>query len=155
MELTSAMTSLGNISYLDQPMHAFVCSRTTRSSVILPCLDRAAVQSRGATPIISTFHSEMEVAVLDVLLRGTCPIVMVLGRRLYKRLPEKLRALSSGRLLIVSISENSRISRETALAANCFIAQKAERITVGFIAPDSTLQEIIHDTQPKNIITLK
>lgn len=150
------MTSLGNISLLDHPMHAFVCSRTTRSSVILPCLDGAAVQSRGATPIISTFHSEMEVAVLDVLLRGTCPIIMVLGRRLYKRVPEKLRpALSSGRLLIVSISENSRISRETALAANCFIAQKAERITVGFIAPDSTLQEIIHDTQPKNIITLK
>lgn len=138
------MTSLGNISLLDQPMHGFVCSRTTRSSVILPCLDWAAAQSKGTAPIISTFHSEMEVAVLDVLLRGTCPIIIVLGRRLYKRLPEKLRpALSSGRLLVVSISENSRISKETALAANSFIAQKAAQITVGFIAPDSTLQEII------------
>ncbi len=138
------MTSLGNISLLDHPMHGFVCSRTTRSSVILPCLDWAATQSKGTTPIISTFHSEMEVAVLDVLLKGSCPIIMVLGRRLYKRLPEKLRpALNSGRLLIVSISENCRISKETALAANSFIAQKATRITVGFIAPDSSLREIM------------
>lgn len=149
------MTSLGNISLLDQPMHGFLCSRTTQSSVILPCLDWAATQSKGTTPIISTFHSEMEVAVLDVLLRGTCPIIMVLGRRLYKRVPEKLRhALCSGRLLVVSISENGRINRETALAANCFIAQKAAQVTVGFIAPDSTLQKIIHNTQPKNIITI-
>lgn len=149
------MTSLGNISLLAKPMHGFVCSRTTRSSVILPCLDWAAMQSKGTTPIISTFHSEMEVAVLDVLLKGSCPIIIVLGRRLYKRLPEKLRpALNSGRLLVVSISENSRISKETALAANSFIAQKAERITVGFIAPDSSLKEIISNKKTVEILRM-
>jgi len=76
-------TSPGNTSLLAHPMHGFVCSRTTRSCVILPCLDWAATLSKGTTPIISTFHSEMEVAVLYVLLRGTCPIIIVLGRRLY------------------------------------------------------------------------
>ena len=60
------MELLGNISLLDQPKHGFLCSRCTKSSVILPCLDWAVEYSKGAIPIMSTFHSEIENAVLDI-----------------------------------------------------------------------------------------
>lgn len=134
------MTYLGNISLLDQEKHGFLCSRTTRSSVILPCLDWAVEHARGTEPVISPFHSEMESAVLDMLLQSTCPIILVLARRLYKNVPERLQpALGVGRLLIVSTSNLPRISRASAAAANEFVCQQATTLTFGFLSTTSSL----------------
>ena len=145
------MTYLGNISLLDQPKHGFLCSRCTKSSVILPCLDWAVSHAHGDAVVMSTFHSEMEDAVLDMLLTGTCPIILVLGRSLYKVVPEKLRpALESGRLLIVSISNLGRISRESAFAANEYICNNSDSITFGYLSQDSSLRTLFDDAVAKN-----
>ena len=145
------MTYLGNISLLDQPKHGFLCSRCTKSSVILPCLDWAVYHAHGDAVVMSTFHSEMEDAVLDMLLPGTCPIILVLGRSLYKTVPEKLRpALDSGRLLIISISNQRRISRESAFAANEYICNNSDSITFGYLSQDSSLQTLFDDAVAKN-----
>ena len=145
------MTYLGNISLLDQPKHGFLCSRCTKSSVILPCLDWAVSHAHGDAVVMSTFHSEMEDAVLDMLLPGTCPIILVLGRSLYKVVPEKLRpALDSGRLLIVSISNQGRISRESAFAANEYICNNSDSITFGYLSQDSSLRMLFDDAVAKN-----
>ena len=145
------MTYLGNISLLDQPKHGFLCSRCTKSSVILPCLDWAVSHAHGDAVVMSTFHSEMEDAVLDMLLPGTCPIILVLGRSLYKVVPEKLRpALESGRLLIVSISNQGRISRESAFAANEYICNNSDSITFGYLSQDSSLRTLFDDAVAKN-----
>lgn len=145
------MTYLGNISLLDQPKHGFLCSRCTKSSVILPCLDWAVSHAHGDAVVMSTFHSEMEDAVLDMLLPGTCPIILVLGRSLYKVVPEKLRpALDSGSLLIVSISNQGRISRESAFAANEYICNNSDSITFGYLSQDSSLRTLFDDAVAKN-----
>lgn len=145
------MTYLGNISLLDQPKHGFLCSRCTKSSVILPCLEWAVGHAHGDVIVMSTFHSEMEDAVLDMLLPGTCPIILVLGRSLYKVVPEKLRpALDSGRLLIVSISNQGRISRESAFAANEYICNNSDSITFGYLSQDSSLRTLFDDAVTKN-----
>ena len=145
------MNYLGNISLLDQPKHGFLCSRCTKSSVILPCLDWAVSHAHGDAVVMSTFHSEMEDAVLDMLLPGTCPIIIVLGRSLYKVVPEKLRpALDSGRLLIVSISNQGRISRESAFAANEYICNNSDSITFGYLSQDSSLRTLYDDAVAKN-----
>lgn len=145
------MTYLGNISLLDQPKHGFLCSRCTKSSVILPCLDWAVSHAHGDAVVMSTFHSEMEDAVLDMLLPGTCPIILVLGRSLYKTVPEKLRpALDSGRLLIISISNQRRISRESAFAANEYICNNSDSITFGYLSQDSSLRTLFDDAVAKN-----
>ena len=145
------MNYLGNISLLDQPKHGFLCSRCTKSSVILPCLDWAVSHAHGDAVVMSTFHSEMEDAVLDMLLPGTCPIILVLGRSLYKTVPEKLRpALDSGRLLIISISNQRRISRESAFAANEYICNNSDSITFGYLSQDSSLQTLFDDAVAKN-----
>ena len=148
------MNYLGNIYLLDQPKHGFLCSRCTKSSVILPCLDWAVSHAHGAAVVMSTFHSEMEDAVLDMLLPGTCPIILVLGRSLYKTVPEKLRpALDSGRLLIISLCEQSRISRQSAQACNEFICQNAHALTFGFLSPDSSLYPLYESAKLQNIPT--
>ena len=145
------MNYLGNISLLDQPKHGFLCSRCTKSSVILPCLDWAVGHAHGDAVVLSTFHSEMENAVLDMLLPGTCPIILVLGRSLYKVVPEKLRpALDSGRLLIVSISNQGRISRESAFAANEYICKNSDSITFGYLSHNSSLRTLYDDVVAKN-----
>lgn len=145
------MIYCGNISLLDQPKHGFLCSRCTKSSVILPCLDWAVSHAHGDAVVMSTFHSEMEDAVLDMLLPGTCPIIIVLGRSLYKVVPEKLRpALDSGRLLIVSISNQGRISRESAFAANEYICNNSDSITFGYLSQDSSLRTLFDDAVAKN-----
>ena len=145
------MNYLGNISLLDQSKHGFLCSRCTKSSVILPCLDWAVGHAHGDAVVMSTFHSEMEDAVLDMLLPGTCPIILVLGRSLYKVVPEKLRpALDSGRLLIVSISSQGRISRESAFAANEYICKNSDSITFGYLSQDSSLRTLYDDAVAKN-----
>ena len=145
------MNYLGNISLLDQPKHGFLCSRCTKSSVILPCLDWAVSHAHGDAVVMSTFHSEMEDAVLDMLLPGTCPIILVLGRSLYKTVPEKLLpALDSGRLLIISISNQRRISRESAFAANEYICNNSDSITFGYLSQDSSLQTLFDDAVAKN-----
>lgn len=145
------MNYLGNISLLDQPKHGFLCSRCTKSSVILPCLDWAVSHAHGDAVVMSTFHSEVEDAVLDMLLPGTCPIILVLGRSLYKTVPEKLRpALDSGRLLIMSISNQKRISRESAFAANEYICKNSDSITFGYLSQDSSLRTLFDDAVAKN-----
>ena len=61
------MNYLGNISLLDNHVHGFLCSRSTASSAILPCLDWAVEMSKGTIPVMSTFHSEIESAVIEIL----------------------------------------------------------------------------------------
>lgn len=142
------MELLGNISLLDRPKHGFLCSRCTKSSVILPCLDWAVEYSKGTIPVISTFHSEIEEAVLDILLKGTCPIILVLGRNQYKRIPQKLQtAFDNNRLLIVSVTNQNRINRESALLANRYVCEQSHDITFGFISPDSSLASLYENVK--------
>ena len=145
------MTYLGNISLLAQPKHGFLCSRCTKSSVILPCLDWAVERAHCIEPVMSTFHSELESAVLDMLLRGTCPIILVLGRSLYKKVPEKLQSsLDAGRLLILSISNQGRISRESAFAANEYICRYSDTLTFGVLSQDSSLHSLYEKAIAQN-----
>ncbi|MCQ2244851.1 MAG: hypothetical protein MJZ32_11425 [Bacteroidaceae bacterium] len=145
------MEYLGNISLLDQllrpssgqAVHGFLCSRCTKSNVILPCLDWAVERAKGSEPVMSTFHSELESAVLDMLISGSCPIILVLGRRLYKKIPKRLQPLlDANRLLIISLSDQSRISRESAFICNKYICDNAKTLTFGFVSKESSLYSL-------------
>lgn len=148
------MTTLGPLTLLNQPAIGFLCSRKAQSTAILPCLDWAVSVAKGNNPVMSTFHSELESAVLDVLLTGTCPIILVLGRTIYKVIPENLKpAFESGRLLIISVSNQPRISRESAYACNDYICKHSHSLTFGFLSPDSSLQPIYNDAKQRGIST--
>lgn len=151
------MKYIGNLSLIYKPTHGFLCSRSTKSNVILASLDWAADMARAEIPIMSTFHSKMEDSVLDILIAGRCPVILVLGRSIYKQLPEKLQPLyDAGRLLVISLSEQERISRESALICNEYICRMADDVTFGFISPDSPLSELRNEAlqEKKNVYVL-
>lgn len=144
------MNYLGNLSLLDQPKHGFLCSRCTESRVILPCLDWAVMCSQDTIPVMSTFHSKMEEAILDMLIPGRCPVILILGRSIYKQLPEKLKPLlEANRLLIVSISEQKRISKQSAYECNKYICEQASDLTFGYLSHDSSLLPLYEESTKK------
>lgn len=144
------MTTLGPLSILDQPAIGFLCSSKAQSTAILPCLDWAAKIAKGEMAVMSTFHSELERAVLDILLRGRCPIILILGRRMYKEMPEHLRAaFDAGRLLIISLSDSTRISRTTAHFCNEYICKHSPHLLFGYISPDSSLRSLSDEYRNK------
>ena len=137
------MTLLGNTSLLELPKHGFLCSRTTSSSAILPCLDWAVAMAKGSEPIMSTFHSQLEQSVLELLASGTCPIIMLLGRKQYHKLPTHQQTLlDQDRLLIVSLTDQPRIDHYSANLCHHYIATHSATLTFGYISPNSQLADL-------------
>ncbi len=90
--------------------------------------------------MVSGFSSRLEQDVLHFLLRAKTPIIMVLARRMYREIPEELKApLDQGRLLIISTSAAVRQSRTTALARNRYICEMADHIMMVGVTEGSSL----------------
>lgn len=123
------MDYLGNRDLLNLPKTAFLASSTIPTDMVLRCYDWAQQVSRGNECIVSGFSSHLEQRVLHFLIKGTCPIIIVLARQMYKRVPDELQPLlDNGRLLIISTSAAPRQSRITAQARNHYICEQADKL---------------------------
>lgn len=127
---------LGDRTLLDLPKTAFLASGTVPPELVLRCYDWAQRMGRaGGGCVVSGFSSHVEERVLRLLLRGTQPIVVVLARRMYRRVPPEWQPhVDSGRMLIVAASASARQSRATAQARNRYVCQLADRIVI--VGPD-------------------
>ncbi len=95
---------IGNIELLKLPKTAFLSSRNLSPQLVMACYDWATQQLKSRQCVTSGFHSQIEKDVQHFLLKGTQPIIMVLGRSLYKKLPDELtKSLEEKRLFIVSV----------------------------------------------------
>lgn len=122
----------GNIELLRLPKTAFLSSRKISSVAVLKCYDWATQQRSAGRCVISGFHSQIEKDVLHFLLKGTQPVILVLGRTLYKNLPDELiKPLEEERLLIVSVVSTPRQSEETAQRRNRYILDNADEVVFG------------------------
>jgi dihydrofolate reductase len=98
----------------------------------MACYDWATQQRSAGRCVISGFHSQIEKDVLHFLLKGTQPVILVLGRTLYKNLPDELiKPLEEERLLIVSVVSTPRQSEETAMRRNQYIIENADEVVFG------------------------
>lgn len=121
----------GNKYLLQLPKTAFFCSRSIPAEEILRTYDWAREQRKQGRCIISGFHSIIEKDVLEILLKGSQPIIWVLARGLYKKWPETIKnAVAAGQLLVVTqYDENCvRPDRERCLERNRFVANHADVI---------------------------
>ncbi len=146
------METIGNNELLKLPKTAFLCSRKVSASVVLKCYDWAIAQRDAGHCVISGFHSQLEKDVLHYLLKGTQPIIVVLGRGMKKRLePELQKALDQNRLLIISpfSVDVKRTSEKTAQIRNRMMIEMAENITVGFVSNGGLLEALIKETDKK------
>ena len=145
------LSLIGNRELLKRKKTAFFCSRKVNSGSILKCYDWATSLDKNSTCVISGFQSKIERDVLHFLLKKEIPVIVVLGRRMYKRLPSELdEACKKGKVLIVSLSDNPRNSIATAAIRNKYIVDHAENIVFGSLNEESSLYPIYMELKEKS-----
>ena len=134
------MDYLGNHDLFNLPKTAFLASSTIPTDMVLKCYDWATQMAKEGKCVVSGFSSHLEKEVLHFLIKGTCPVILVLAREMYKQIPTELQTLlEDNRLLIISISKTVRQSKATAYARNKYICEIAEKIIFVGVTEKSSL----------------
>ena len=145
---------LGNRDLLNLPKTAFLASSTIPTDMVLKCYDWATQMAKEGKCVVSGFSSHLEKEVLHFLIKGTCPVILVLAREMYKQIPTELQTLlEDNRLLIISISKTVRQSKATAYSRNKYICEIAEKIIFVGVTEKSSLYPL-KDIFKKNHINL-
>ena len=134
------MDYLGNIELLKLPKTAFLASSKIPVDLVLSCYDWASQTAQSDQCVISGFSSHLEKEVFHFLMKGRCPIILVLAREMYKQIPSELQPLlDANRLLIISVSKAVRQSKATALVRNRHICEIADSILFVGVKESSSL----------------
>ena len=119
----------GNKDLLDRELVAFFASRKATPHDTQLALQWAESICQTDKVVISGFHSPLEKEILNFLLERKHPVVIALGRALYKRIPEQLQShFDEGRVLFVSFRDYSRHSWNSAHIRNWSVAKLAEEV---------------------------
>lgn len=146
------MDYLGNKELLKLPKTAFLASSTIPTDMVLRCYDWATQMAKEEQCIISGFSSHLEKEVLHFLMKGRCPIILVLARQMYKQVPLELQTLlDDNRLLIISVSKAVRQSKSTAFARNKHICEMADNILFVGVNEKSSLHPLTKEYTTKTI----
>ncbi len=154
------VTAQGNLNVLDSTLLGFFCSVRSPGDAILKTYDLARTLRDTDATIIGGFQSPMEKECLDLLLRGTAPVVVCPARGLNRmRTPKSWQdPLAEGRMLILSFFEGN-IHRPTAAIAarrNAHIAALADRILIAHAEPGGKTEKLCKDAlaQDKPVFAL-
>ena len=125
---------LGNKQLLNLHKIGFIASRHASTLDIIPTLEWAAKISRQKDiAVVSGFQSPLEKDVLKFLLRGECPIIIVLARGMYRKLPDSLQTpMEQQRLLIISNEPDNitRVSEITAHKRNEYVRSISDEMKI-------------------------
>ena len=125
---------LGNKQLLNLHKIGFIASRHASTLDVIPTLDWAVEISKSTdVAVVSGFQSPLERDVLKFLLRGVCPIIIVLARGMYRKLPDALQTpMDQQRLLIISNeSDNTnRVSEITAHKRNEYVISISDEMKI-------------------------
>lgn len=153
-----AVSSFGDREIMSASKTAFLCSRKYPAKAVLRIYDWAEEMRRNGECVVSGFHSRLERDVLEILLGGTQPVVIVSARGLPKRYGADIKkAVEGGRLLILSPFPGTvgRITAQTAQKRNEFMLSIADRVVVGYAKENGMLAEILRKISPeKEIVRL-
>lgn len=144
---------LGNMDLLTLRKVGFLASRKVNPTSVIPTINWANEVSHDPnTAIISGFQSTLEREVLDIILKGTCGIIYVLNRSLYRQTPLNLRpAFDSNRILFISLTseKTTRPSAVNAAIRNLYIADIVDVLVVSSITIQSSLYPIVRKNKYK------
>lgn len=143
-----ALFVTGETGILHRPLIWLICSVKCPGGIILRTFDAARALRDAGVGVIGGFHSPMEKECLDILLRGTQPVVLCPARGLTNlRLgPVQRRALREGRLLVLSPFSESvrRTTAPRAVQRNHLVAALAEALWVPHAAPGGKAWSTVH-----------
>ena len=143
--MAAELQMIGNTAILDRPDKvAFLSSRRISPADVLKCYEWAEEVRDTDQCVVSGFQSPLEKDVLKFLLRGKAPVILVLARKLWAKVPEELAgAVDAGRLLIVSPVRDARASAATAATRNRWILAHCSSLILGSLDPDGNLAKLI------------
>jgi len=167
-------TAVGNLDILVKAQTAITglfCSRSCPGSLILPALDHVRILRDTGRTVIGGFHSHMEQECLNLLLRGTQPIIICPARAIDNmRMPDAWKKpLAEKRLLVVSpfAKSHKRVTAKLANQRNDFVAAISEEIFIIHAASGSGTSELavkaikagkktytINDTENRGLIRM-
>lgn len=139
------ISARGNRSLLARSKVAFFCSRRHPCSLASSACDWAIARSDGGRCVISGNHSRTEREVLHFLLRERQPAIVALARGMKSRLdPAYRQPLAEDRLLVVSCFTPylRRVTRDTALVRNDFMAALADEIFIAYASPGGSVEKL-------------
>ena len=125
---------LGNKQLLNLHKIGFIASRHASTLDVIPTLNWAAEMSKRVdVAVVSGFQSPLEKDVLKFLLRGVCPIIIVLARGMYRKLPEPLQTpMDQQRILVISNEPDTitRVSEITAHKRNEYVKSISDEMKI-------------------------
>jgi predicted Rossmann fold nucleotide-binding protein DprA/Smf involved in DNA uptake len=156
----SRIWAIGNLNILKIPPLGFFCSTKCPGNVIVHTYDLARTLRDAGVPVIGGFQSPMEKECLDLLLRGTQPIVICAARGIEgMRLPATWHTpLSEARLLVISPFPGQCRRPKAMLAEqrNRFVATVTDEIFVAHAGIGSRTERLCAEiiAQGKRVYTL-
>ena len=151
---------IGDLAHLENRLLAFFCSSKCPGNLILDTYDLARELRDASVTVIGGFHSPMEKECLDLLLRGTQPIVICPARSIDRmRIPTPWKApLADGRLLVLSpfVEHRPRVTVELAGQRNRFVARLADEVFIAHAAAGSKTLAFCEELlkQKKPVLTI-
>lgn len=132
---------IGNPDLLKCELVALFCSRRCPGTIIRKSHSLAFELREKGTPVIGGFQTDVEKMCLDVLLKGSQPLVISPARQIESmRIPITYSGpVSDGRLLIVSPfpPKYRRPTKSTADIRNHFVVAAADKLFFLYAAPKS------------------
>ena len=144
-----SLASLGDLDTLRHARLGLICSIRCPGSIIIKTFDVIRELRDLGVAVIGGFHSPMEKECLDLLLRGTQPIVICPARSIESmRIPGELRkSVEEKRVLIISPfpKKARRVTKKNATIRNRFVAGLANKVFVPHAAPGGKTEALCRE----------
>ncbi|MCX5885237.1 MAG: DNA-processing protein DprA [Proteobacteria bacterium] len=135
------ISTLGNLDILQHKLLAIFCSVKCPGTLIIQTYDFAQSLKEKEITVIGGFHSPIEQECLRIFLRGNQPIILCPARSIngMRIRAEYKKPLEEGRLLFLSLftDKQRRVTADTALLRNYFVAALADSVFIAYAAPHS------------------
>jgi predicted Rossmann fold nucleotide-binding protein DprA/Smf involved in DNA uptake len=146
--------AVGNLALLERPLIGFFCSVKCPGDLILRTYDLARSLRDNGVTVIGGFHSPIEKDCLDLLIKGSQPIVLCPARSIENMLVRKMfrQPLDEGRLLFLSPFEK-KIKRQTTQISqvrNQFVCTMAKAVFVSHAEAKGKIEEISKEILSSN-----
>lgn len=145
----ATLTALGNLDILQRRTLALFCSIKCPGDLILQTHDLVQNLRRPGLAVIGGFHSPMERECLTILLCRTQPVILCPARSIagMRMRAEHKQPLVEDHLLLLSpFSEKQRrITSDTSVVRNRFVAVLADAIFVAYAEPGGKTEQLCRD----------
>ena len=144
-----AISTLGNLEILQHKKIGLFCSVKCPGHLILKAYDLAQALRQDDITVISGFQSPVEQECLNVLLRGSQPIIICLARSMenMRLRSEYKEPLKNGRLLILSPFINKPLRPTTVITMyrNRIVASLADAVVIIYAEPNGRIEQLSHE----------